>query len=137
MPVTARWDGEGRKVIRLTIDGNWSWAEFYNTANNVIRMMEHERTRINFILEAVTEYVPFEALQQLEAASGFFLHPQAGFAVVVGKRGYLRKLVTMLAHLYPNAAQRLSYAETVDEARMTLNEGRIERPTRFVYFEYR
>jgi hypothetical protein len=104
--------------------------------NTVIRMMEHERTRINFILEAATDYMPFEALQHLEAASAFLLHPQAGFAVIVGKRGYLRKLVTMLDHMYPNAAQRLLYAEALNEARTLLREGRMERPTRFVYIEY-
>jgi len=136
MPVNATWDSDAQKVIRLTIEGQWSWAEFYSTTLTIIAMMERVRTRVNFIVESRTDYVPDEALRQLEAASNFFLHPQAGITVMIGTRGYLRNLTSAFGHLYPKAALRLMVAETADEARALLTERPMERAAQPTYINY-
>lgn len=137
MPVLVAWESDARKIIHLTIEGQWNWAEFYRAANTVIQMMESVRTRVDFILEARTDDVPDEAIRQIEAASGFLLHPQAGRAVMVGGRGYLRNLVSAFSHLYPRAALRLSAADTVDEARALLAEPRVDAQSKAVYMDLR
>jgi hypothetical protein len=116
MVVCAAWDHAVWRVIRLTIEGQWTWDEYFAATDSIIKLMETIDSQVDFILEVRSASVPADGVRYIERASVYFRHPQAGHAVIVGAQGYVRILLTVFSRVYPSAGQRLLFAPTLIDA---------------------
>ena len=122
MTMIAAWDSRVWTVLRLTIDGRWTWAEHQAVTNDMLHMMQWVKTQVDFIVDIRTDYVPGGAIQALDSASRFLRHPQSGYAVLVGTHRYSQILISLFGSQYPERALWLLCAPTVQQAHELLVE---------------
>ena len=122
MTMIACWDSRVWTVIRVTIDGRWTWDEHEAVTDDIVEMTEWARTQVDFILDVRSDYLPAGGMEALNAASAFLRHPQAGFVVTVGPCRYNQMLASLFSRQYPQRALWLLCAPTVAAARTILME---------------
>lgn len=128
MTMIAAWDSHVWTVLRLTIDGRWTWAEHEAVCDDIIQMMEWVKTQVDFIIDIRTDYVPGGGMQALDSASRFLRHPQAGNAVLVGTYHYSQLLITLFGYRYPQCALALLCTLTIPDARRMLQDRQMHQP---------
>jgi hypothetical protein len=122
MTMIAAWDSRVWSVIRLTIDGRWTWDQHEAVTDDIVEMMEWVRTQVDFILDIRSDYLPAGGAQPLDSASAFLRHPQAGFVVMVGPYRYNQLVNVLYSSRYPQRVMWLLCAPSVEEARTLLAE---------------
>ncbi len=124
MPISVTWDNPEHTVIHFTFDEHWTWDEYHVAASRISRMLEGVNHRVDLIIDFRTSHVPHNTIKQVESGSTLFWHPQAGFGVLVGVKGFIRTLLMLFIHVYPDSEQWLLLAPTVEDARMMLSKQR-------------
>jgi hypothetical protein len=120
MPISVTWDNAEQTVICLTFDGRWTWDDYHTAASEISAMLNSVNHRVDLIVDFRTSELPNNAVKQVESGSALFWHPQAGFGVLVGVKGFIRSLLMLFIQVYPNSAQWLLLAASVEDAREML-----------------
>ena len=128
MTMIAAWDSRVWTVLRLTIDGRWTWDDHDAVSHDILHMMQWVKTQVDFIIDIRTDYLPNGGIQALDSASVFLRHPQAGFAVLVGTHRYSQHLISLFGDHYPQRALWLLCAPTVQQAHAMLADRQTYQP---------
>jgi len=124
MPISVTWDNPEKTVICFTFEERWTWDEYHAAADRISEMVNSVNHRVDLIIDFRTGYVPDNAIKQVESGSPLFWHPQAGFGVLVGVKGFIRSLLMLFTQVYPGHTQWLILAANVEDARAILTKQR-------------
>jgi hypothetical protein len=123
MGITIAWDDAERTTLIYTIDGRWTWDEFYNTIYQAREMMENvPHAQVHSIVDISNgKLFPANALSHF-ARMSTARHPKTGMMVMVGMGSFVRALMNMLNGYKQHSTNRIRVAQTLDEARSILAE---------------
>jgi hypothetical protein len=120
MPISLTWDNSELTVIRLTFDGQWSWDDCDDAVSLITDMLADVNHPIDLIIHFRSCHVSHDTIKQVKSGNAFYWPPQAGLGALVGVKGFLRTLLMLVIHVYPDSAQRFLIAPTVEDARRML-----------------
>ena len=125
MGIRVDWDQDVHYVLRYTVTGQWTWAEFYAARDKARGMAESiARQQINCIID-IHDGSPFPP----NALIHFHKMPQDahpklrfGTVVIVGDSAFLRTLVDIMHHLNPKVMENFHLVPTLADARTVLRQ---------------
>ena len=84
MPVTIDWDNEEKTVVRMGLDGNWTWDEVYPASQEGYAMLES----VDYVVDVIMDMrqsrgIPNSSIFHARNTMGK-RHPRTGLTVFVG-----------------------------------------------------
>jgi|FLYN01.1.fsa_nt_gi hypothetical protein len=119
MAVSVSWDDEGRTIIYMLFEGNWTWEEFHPVFAENLKMLDSVDHKVCFIVDMLkAKTLPSGALTKVKQVADVN-HPNGGLTVYVGANPLLRALGQAFLKIYPKSAQvyPFDFAATIEEAR--------------------
>jgi hypothetical protein len=127
MPITSEWYDEGKTILYIRYDGNWTLEDYYENfgiANDLIQSVDHNVVTIIDFSTSGTIPVQFLSVGNHSERSRAKNSIQI---VVFGITRYMEVLAGLFQRLFPNATRGLkivgSLEEAVETARSTLSQG--------------
>jgi hypothetical protein len=124
MSITVTWDDpDDQTRILFTINGRWTWEEFYNAIYEERAMMDSvSKPYVHSIVDIRHgRMFPSNALSHF-ARMSTTQHPKAGLMVMVGMGSFVKALMNMLNRYKKGSTSLIRVAENMDEARHLLTE---------------
>lgn len=116
MTVTVRWLDEQQTIVLYELSEDWTWSELYPAFEQALDMEHSVQHRVDVILElppllgippnAVSNIINIAQKQPANLRLSVFLT----------RRGYIKALLNVAAHLSPTVHDFYRFAETVDDA---------------------
>lgn len=124
MAVTVSWMDSEHPTLLFHFSGRWTWDEFYAAAQQANELAE---SRYDPLVHSVLDFTdgphaPPNSLAQLPRIAALPGLDRRGSSVVVGAKGMTRQIVEIFSRLY----SRLSYAETVEDAKVLISDSASE-----------
>jgi hypothetical protein len=123
MAIRVFWDDQDKTVLRYEFSGLWTWDEFHAAMRQGWAMLDSVQHPVDVINDfSVCDFVPPNSLSHFVRAARR-THPNSRHIVVVGVHNpFLRAIGTILGRMFPEMAQKMSYADSLEEARAMLNQ---------------
>lgn len=91
MAIQVQWDDEHQQIIRVEVEGRWSWDELQSTLEHTIEMMDTVPHKVDFIIDVSRSHlIPSGATQAAQSVATPETHPNEGIKVVVGANALMR-----------------------------------------------
>lgn len=119
MAIEVIWDNEKKTVLRSIYGETWTWDDWAEADRTTRQMLATVAHPVDFIEDARHTTIPANTLSQLpEIArhSPGLTSSQVRKVVVVGTAAYLHVVVGVFKRVYPQTAQHVFVAETLEEA---------------------
>lgn len=124
MAVTPHWDNDDKTVLRYDLAGRWTWDEFFAAFDEGTKMLAEAQHTVHFIVNPIDlmskGYLPPGVLQNTLTLYRR-TKANAGATVIVGGSPLFRSLNGIGQRIYPRIAQRMHFADSLDEARKLLS----------------
>lgn len=119
MAIQIAWDDDRQQIIRVTVQGRWTWDELEVALRDTIRMMDSVAHTVHFIIDIRGSHLNVGgALAQAQKAATPATHRNEGVKVVVGANRVVRMLYGTYRKL--NSAmgknQEFHFAESIEDA---------------------
>jgi len=123
MGVRVGWDSVDQDVLVYTVEGHWTWEEFYAALGRARKLAEEsDAPAIDCIIDMrVGSMFPHNALPHLRKLPAG-KNPKLKFRaiVIVGENLFVKVLADLMRRLNPQAMEKFHLARTFDEARNAL-----------------
>ena len=132
MPIAVDWDAPDRYVLRYTVTGQWTWAEFYEAlAQGREKMNEAPQLKVHSIVHFVGEHqVPRMAISHFRRLSQpQTRHLKTGITVLVGANRFIHALLAILKKLLSDRLEQLQIADDLEVARAKIELYDKKQPT--------
>lgn len=126
MPIMVEWGNRDQSIIHLTLESAWTWDEYDTAANTISVLLSGAFSAVDLIVDFRSDDVPGNAIKHIEEGKLFFWHPRIRFMALVGVKGFLRTLLIRFVQTYPDRAQLLLFAGSVEAAYILLAKRRKE-----------
>jgi hypothetical protein len=91
MAIQTQWDDEQQQVIRVEVEGRWSWDELQIALERTIEMMDSVAYKVEFIIDVSrSSLIPGGATQAAQSVATPETHRNEGVKVVVGANAFMR-----------------------------------------------
>ena len=126
MPIDLNWDADDAKIIRVTVNGDWTWEMMETALEQAIGMMDSVQHKVHYIIDIRNGQLDLgSALKQAQKAATPETHPNEGIKVVVGANFMIRTLYsayrTMIERM--GKQQEFLFADTPEQARAMIGNG--------------
>jgi hypothetical protein len=127
MSIKVEWDNDEKSVMRYTVEGAWTWDEFYEARDQASGLIEESPyASIGAIIDfRAGNFMPRNALSHFHQVSRTS-NPRSGLAVMVGASGFVTALFHLMSRVYGSVEDKMRLAEDMDEARAILAQTRSE-----------
>lgn len=120
MPIQAQWDDDQKQLIRVEVEGRWSWDELQSALEHTITMMDSVAHKVDFIIDVSrSSLIPGGATQAARSVATPETHRNEGMKVIVGANALMR--IGYEAYRQINRSlgktQEFHFAKTLDQAR--------------------
>ncbi len=119
-------DERDSTIIRLVLDGQWTWAEYFVVLEQILTHVRSKDTMFDCIVEGRMGFPGGSALSQLNHVVRQ-LPPNIGVIVVVTSNSFVRTINQILFQISKRAQSIGSVADTIDQAYAIISARRIER----------
>lgn len=119
MAIQIAWDDERQDIIRVRVEGRWTWDDLEAALGDTIRMMDSVTHVVHFIIDIRGSHLNVGgALAQAQKAATPATHRNEGVKVVVGANRVARMLYGTYRKL--NSAlgknQEFHFADSIEDA---------------------
>jgi hypothetical protein len=91
MAIQTQWDDGQNKVIRVEVEGRWSWDELQTALKHTIELMDSVPHKVDFIIDVSrSSLIPGGATQAAQSVATPETHRNEGIKVVVGSNALMR-----------------------------------------------
>jgi hypothetical protein len=91
MAIQTQWDDEQQQLIRVEVEGRWSWDELQMALECTIEMMDSVSHKVDFIIDVSrSSLIPGGATQAAQSVATPETHRNEGVKVVVGANALMR-----------------------------------------------
>lgn len=120
MAIQVKWD-EGLPILHYSIEGSWTWDEFYQTRAEGRALLEAATAaKVDTILNLTGgDLFPSNVLSHMNSVAKTS-HPKMGRMAVVGAGLFATMLFKLMRRINPKSMERIYFATTLDEARSFL-----------------
>lgn len=116
MPISVRWDNEGKSCIYYEIVGRWTWDEFNAVYEDVYAMLDTVSHTVDAIVDLrESQLLPQNTLTEVRRLT-FQQHENGGITVFITDNGLAHTLFMILTGVLRQAKTIFRIARTVDEA---------------------
>jgi len=117
MGITLSWDEQHSHIIQLSVNGSWTWEEFYNAMSAMHKEMDaSEQTTVDFILDLRNgNKMPSNLLSNMRQVSNR-KHPKSGRMIVVGAGRFAELMFDVMGKVLPERMKQIDLVETMEEA---------------------
>jgi hypothetical protein len=133
MAVKVVWDNDACTIIRVEIQGEWTWSEMHSALTQTVEMMdEQECTRADLIVDVSrATIIPSLALPNARSISQR-RDPRMNMTVLVGMSDVMRALLNAFLQVYNTVGRKERYVlvKNLDAARALLARQTEQQPTR-------
>ena len=122
MPVTVEWDNEEKTVVRMRLDGNWTWDEVYPASQEGYAMLESVSYVVDLIMDMrQSRGIPNSSIFHARNTIGK-RHPRTGLTVFVGANTLFFTIWRVFNRVYASlrVEQQFTFADKIEEAREML-----------------
>ena len=121
MGITIAWEDDTKRVMRYSLDENWTWEEFFAAKKQANEMMDSVAHKFGVIIEApATPTLPPNIMSN--ARKGLrSTHPNTVVVVIVAAHPLVRTMLHTTRALGRIANLRVELASTLDEARAIID----------------
>ena len=122
MSVQVEWDNPEQSILRYIFDDGWTWEDFFAAREEALRLIDERGAEVGVIIH-MPEHVriPPNLITHARSLAGR-VHENTVMVMVVMSNHFLRVMLQTLRKISPQADSRMHMAQTLDEARATLNE---------------
>lgn len=120
MAIQTQWDDEQKQVIRVEVEGRWSWDELQSALERTIEMMDSVPHKVDFIIDVSrSSLIPGGATQAAQNVATPETHRNEGVKVIVGANPLMRIAYEAYRRINKSLGknQEFHFAKTRDEAR--------------------
>ena len=128
MGITVQWDNDDKTIVLVTFGAVWSWDDLravdeyalplYDSVDHVVDVIADLRNS-HLVMTGILSYMRELLTMQW--------HPHTGNVVVVGASVSVRTLMEAAALVTRRPLTRISFALSMDEARLILQKRRAKR----------
>lgn len=115
------WENETKTILRFDADGDWTWIEYDNFVDEVIKEVEAQDHVVHIILVAAPNLPPGSPIPHLRRVSRL-LPQNTGKVIVAGGNLFLRSINTAVSKVFPLMSNRLMFAANLQEAHALLSK---------------
>jgi altronate dehydratase len=127
MPIFVDWGDQNKTYIHYQLTDPWTWEDYYVAAREWRELVDAVHHPVITVLDfRGAAKLPGNAMTHLKQAA-MSAHPNFGGLIIVGVNTFIRLIVNMMMRIYPNSAQRVYVAATLEEARAHLAHIRAEQ----------
>jgi hypothetical protein len=126
MPIQVKWDDESKTIIHVSVDGDWTWEEFYQSFDQGKTLLESVNHKVDFVVHMENaKTMPLGALNHGRKIMTMD-HPNRGLTVYTGETGLMKALIQIGRRMEPEAVAKYdhTFAVTDDDARKIIGERR-------------
>lgn len=118
MSIQVSWGNAEQTIILYTINGRWTWEQFYDAISQGRTMMESvAHPRVDFIVDMTRgKLLPGNALPQFARMSNNH-HSKSGRMVIVGATGFIHALLNILGKHQQKTLRMIMAVQSLDDAR--------------------
>ena len=120
MAIQTQWDDDQKQVIRVEIEGRWSWDELQSALERTIEMMDSVPHKVDFIIDVSrSSLIPRGATQAAQSVATPETHRNEGVKVIVGANALMRIAYEAYRRINKSLGknQEFHFAKTREEAR--------------------
>lgn len=131
MAIQTQWDDEQKQIIRVEVEGRWSWEELQTALARTIEMMDSVPHKVDFIIDVSrSSLIPGGATQAAQSVATPETHRNEGIKVVVGANALMRIGYEAYRRINKSLGknQEFHFAKTQDEARAFIARERTAAP---------
>ncbi|MBE0688550.1 MAG: hypothetical protein IH587_00330, partial [Anaerolineae bacterium] len=122
MAISVRWDQVIKDALIISFDGNWTWQDFYDASDHAHRLMGEARAPVHIIYELAHSTTMFKnPMLHLRHFAVNAPGNTGGLHVYIGASAYWQACVTTFNRVYPQLAQEVVVASSLEEARTALH----------------
>jgi hypothetical protein len=117
MSINVEWLSPGSNIVKLIVDGRWTWDEFYSARTTMHAMIEAStHTTIDYILDMThAPLLPTNVLSHIRNMERQ-RHPKTRHLVVVGANRFITTMFDLMNKMLPSGIQNVSMVRTLDDA---------------------
>ncbi|MFN8373261.1 MAG: hypothetical protein U0694_10360 [Anaerolineae bacterium] len=128
MGITVQWDNDEKTIVLVTFDAVWTWDDLRAVDEYAIPLYDSSEHIVDVIADLRHSHLVMTGiLSYMRELLTMQWHPRAGNVVVVGASLSVRTLMEAAALVTRRPLARISFAQTIDEARLTLRNRRAKR----------
>ncbi|MCI0397692.1 MAG: hypothetical protein L0332_03810 [Chloroflexi bacterium] len=118
MGITLKWDNEEKSIIYACFEPGWTWNDFYEMNQQFVALSTTVSHPVVFIANVTEAGLPKSFISQLpQIAAVSEKRPEnLAYTVVVGARGLLDEVARIFSRVYRQAARKVIFVPTLEEA---------------------
>lgn len=122
MPMYVEWDNEEKTVIRVTTEGQYTWNEYTEAIDEVIRRAdENDQVYGVIAMRSADAVVPSGATPHYARTTRLFKERPSLIVVNVKSEPFVKVMTEMFAKVH-DVTQQLYQAKSIEEARAILKQ---------------
>lgn len=118
MPIHVNWFDDTQQIILLRYEGNWTWNDFYNSADEIVHPLMQGTANTVYLIADYTHTTTMPMNGIMHARSAFKTMPTNWHnMVIVTSNKFIQILVDMFQKMnYQGMGEKILRANTLDEA---------------------
>lgn len=126
MPVNVEWANDEQTIVLYTIEGKWTWNDFYPEYDKAITMEKAQPHRVDVVLDMrENKSVPPNALTHIKGITD--RQPDnIGLSVLVTSNMFIYKLFEIAVKFYPKVGTYFRVTDTMDKAFDIIAEAQVQ-----------
>lgn len=123
MAIQLDWDNASHRIIRVQVEGRWTWDELEAALRRTIALMDSVSHKVDFIIDVSKSHMlPGGATQAAQSVATPQTHRNEGIKVIVGANTLVRLAYEAYRRINRSLGknQEFLFASTQDEARATI-----------------
>lgn len=126
--ISVRWDNDEQTIILVTFDAEWTWNDVHDVNTRATVLYESVDYVVDILADVrSTHLVTTGILSYARNLLSMPWHPHAGKVVVVGASRSVRTLFEAAALVAKKSLERITFAQSMDEAREIIQRRRVKR----------
>lgn len=125
MTITTRWYDDEKRAVYCLFEGKWTWDELFKAFAETDELAESVDYPVKVVIDVHrTQHVPVlspTAMSKLASLTNNRTEKVAGM-VFTGARGFVKAMYDVFSRIYPKAAEKYQFADTVDELEAIINK---------------
>lgn len=120
MAIQTQWDDDQKQIIRVEVEGRWSWDELETALERTIEMMDSVSHKVDFIIDVSrSSLIPGGATKAAQKVATPETHRNEGVKVVVGANALMRIAYEAYRRINRSLGkeQEFLFAKSRDDAR--------------------
>lgn len=126
--ISVQWYDDEKTIIVVTFDAEWTWKDVHDVNTNATVLYESVDYIVDILADVRNSHlVTTGILSYAQNLLTMPWHPHAGNVVVVGASRSVRTLFEAAALVARKSLERITFAQSMDEARDIIQRRRVKR----------